>query len=51
MDWTYLPQDGDQWRDVVNMVMKTWFPENVIKFLSGLATGDSPKRTHLYGVS
>jgi hypothetical protein len=26
MDWIDLPQDKDQWRAVVNTVMKLWVP-------------------------
>jgi hypothetical protein len=26
MDWIDLAEDGDQWRDIVNMVMNLWVP-------------------------
>jgi hypothetical protein len=26
MDWIHLAQDRDQWRALVNMVMKLWVP-------------------------
>jgi hypothetical protein len=34
MDWIDLAQDGDQWRALVNTVMKLWVPQNVGKFLN-----------------
>jgi hypothetical protein len=33
MDWSYVLQDTDQWRALVNMVMNLLVPENVEKFL------------------
>jgi hypothetical protein len=34
MDWIYLAQDRDQWRDLVNTVISLRVPQNVGKFLS-----------------
>jgi hypothetical protein len=42
MDWIELAEDMDQWRAVVNTVMK---------FLSGWATGGFSRRAQLHGVS
>jgi hypothetical protein len=41
MEWIDLAQDRDQWRALLNMVMNLWVPENVGKFLSSCATGNS----------
>jgi hypothetical protein len=37
MDWIILAQDMDQWRALVNTVMKRRVPPNVGKFLRSLA--------------
>jgi hypothetical protein len=34
MDWIELTQDGDQWKALVNTLMKFWVPNNAGKFLS-----------------
>jgi hypothetical protein len=51
MDWIHLVQGRDQWRPLVNMVMNFWAPQNIRKFLSGLATGDFSWRARLRRVS
>jgi hypothetical protein len=33
MDWIHLAQDSNQWRALVNMVMKLRVPEDVWKIL------------------
>jgi hypothetical protein len=34
VDWIDLVQDRDQWRALVNMIMNSWVPQNIGKFLS-----------------
>jgi hypothetical protein len=51
MDWTDLAQDTDQWRALVNMIMKLWVPQNVGKFLSRSTTGSISRRAHLHRIS
>jgi hypothetical protein len=34
LDWIYMVQGRDQWRALVNTVMKLRFPYNIGKFLS-----------------
>jgi hypothetical protein len=39
MDWSDLAQDMDQWRALVNTLMKLRVLKNTEKFLSSCATG------------
>jgi hypothetical protein len=48
MDWSYLAQDRDQWRVLVNTVMNLRAPQNVGKFLSSCTTGDFSRRAQLH---
>jgi hypothetical protein len=51
MDWIDLAQDSDQWRALVNTVMKLRVPLNVGKFLSSCTTGGLSRRAQLQEVS
>jgi hypothetical protein len=51
MDWIDLARDRDQWRALVNMVMKYRVPKNFGNFLSTCATGSFSRRAQLHGVS
>jgi hypothetical protein len=51
MDWIDLTQDWDQWRAVMNTVIKFWVAYNFKKFLSFCTTGDFLRRAQLHGHS
>jgi hypothetical protein len=44
MDWIYLAEDRDQWRNLVNTVMNLHVPKNVGKFLSNCTDGSFSRR-------
>jgi hypothetical protein len=47
MDWIDLAEDRDQWRALVNTVMKLRVPKNDGKFLSSCTTGSFSRRAQL----
>jgi hypothetical protein len=49
VDWIDMAQDRDQWRALVNTVLKLRVLQNVGKFLSGCTIGGSLRRTQLRG--
>jgi hypothetical protein len=51
MDWIDLTEDRDQWRALVNTVMKLWVSQIAGKFLSSCTTGGFSRRAQLYEVS
>jgi hypothetical protein len=48
MDWIDLARDRDQWRALVNTVMKLWVPYNAVKFLSSCTIGGFSRRAQLH---
>jgi hypothetical protein len=48
MCWINLAQDRDQWKAVVNKVMKLLHPQNIGKFLSRCAIGGFSGRAQLH---
>jgi hypothetical protein len=46
-DWIDLAQDREQWRALVNTVMKLRIPYNIRKFLSGCTIGSFSRRAQL----
>jgi hypothetical protein len=51
MDWSYLDQDWDQWRALMNTVKIIRFPLNAGKFLSSCTTDGFSRRVQLREVS
>jgi hypothetical protein len=51
MDWFDLAQDRDQWKALVNTVMKLRVPENIGKFLSSCTTDSFSRRAQLHEIS
>jgi hypothetical protein len=47
MDWINLAQDGDQWKDLVNMVMNLWVLKMVGISLSGCTIGSFSRNSPL----
>jgi hypothetical protein len=50
IDWIDLVHDSDQWRALVNTVMKLRLPYNSGKFLSSCTTGVFSRRAQLHEV-
>jgi hypothetical protein len=48
MDWIDLAQDRDQWRALVNTVMKLRIPYNAGKFSSSCTIGSFSRRAQLH---
>jgi hypothetical protein len=51
MDWTDVAQDRDQWRALVNTIMKLRVPQNIGKFLSSCTIGGFSQKTQVHEVS
>jgi hypothetical protein len=48
MNWIDLAPDRDEWRALVNTVMKLRVPENAGKYLSSCTTGGFSRRAQLH---
>jgi hypothetical protein len=51
IDWIDLAEDRDQWRSLMNTVMKLRVPYNFGKSLSSFTTCGFSRTAHLHGVS
>jgi hypothetical protein len=51
MDWIHMTQYREQWKALVNMVMKLRVPRNAGNFLSSCKTYGILKRVHIHAVS
>jgi hypothetical protein len=48
MDWIDLAQNRDQWRALVNTIMKLRVPQNVGKFFSSCTIGSFARSAQLH---
>jgi hypothetical protein len=51
MDWIDVAQDRNQWRALVNTVMKLRVPQNAGKFLSSYTIGGFSRKAQLYEIN
>jgi hypothetical protein len=51
MDWIVTALDSDQWKALVNMIMKLRVPRNAGYFLSSRTTDYLSNKAHLHAVS
>jgi hypothetical protein len=48
MDWLYLAQNRDKWRELVNTVMNLRVPYDVGKFFNSFTTSGFSRRAQLH---
>jgi len=46
MDWIYLAQDMDRWRDLVNAVIYLWVPYNEKNFVTSFVPVSFSRTVH-----